>query len=115
MTNSELICLPHETDALMPSIVTKIVFSEPSGRPFALVQLCGAVFLLGLCGYYALVENSTPGSWILLFIIGITLSGIAESLPKARRRIAGVLRLTALLMLGCLLAIVAFAPEFITG
>ena len=43
------------------------------------------------------------------------LAGIAESLPKARPRIAGVLRLTALLMLGCLLAIVAFAPEFITG
>ncbi|QCS41790.1 hypothetical protein [Natrinema versiforme] len=99
----------------MPSIINEIVFSEPSGRFFGVVQLCGAFVLFSAYGYYAVVANSLPGSGALFIGVGAALSGVAESLPNNRRRAAGVLRLTAFVVLGSLFATMAFAPEFITG
>ncbi len=49
----------------MPSIITEIVFSEPSGRPLALVHLCGALVLSGTFGYYVVVEGATPVSAVV--------------------------------------------------
>ncbi|MFC7131108.1 hypothetical protein [Haloferax chudinovii] len=95
----------------MPSIVDETVFSEPSGGLFAVVQLCGALIMSGLYWQYAVVEQSVSGGWLLFMIAGTALSGIAESLPKNRRRAAGVLRLAAVLVLTCLLAILFLARE----
>jgi uncharacterized membrane protein (DUF485 family) len=99
----------------MPSVIDETVFSEPSGRPFALVQLCGALLLSGVYGYYVVVEDATPASSVLFLIVGMVLSGVAESLPSTRRRATGILRLTAVLVLVSLLGIIAFAPELLTG
>jgi hypothetical protein len=99
----------------MPSIIDETVFSEPSGRLFALVQLCGTLLLSGYYGYSVVVRNASPGGFILFLAVGTGLSGIAESLPKSRRREAGVLRLTATFVLVGLLVTVFFAPELLTG
>lgn len=99
----------------MPSIIDQTVFSEPSGRPIALVQLCGALLLSGVYGYYVVVEYATPGSVVLFLIAAMALSGIAESLPKTRRRAAGAFRLTALLILVSYLVIINFSPELLTA
>lgn len=99
----------------MPSIVDETVFSEPSGWPIAVIQLCGALFFSGLYGYVMLVENATVGSWLLLMAAGSALSGVAESLPKSRRQAAGGLRLTAILVFCCLLVAISLAPELVAG
>jgi hypothetical protein len=99
----------------MPSIIDETVFSEPSGRPLALVHLCGALVLSGLYGYYVVVEGATPLSAVLFLIAGMVLAGIAESLPKPRRQAAGLLRLTALSVLVSMLAIIASTPELLTS
>ncbi|WP_277554095.1 hypothetical protein [Halobaculum limi] len=98
----------------MPSILDQTVFSEPSGRPLGLVYLCGALLLSGSYGYYVVVRDFTPDSFVLILSAGMALSGIAESLPKPRRRAAGVLRLTAISVLVCLLVTIFFAPELLT-
>ncbi|WP_416840444.1 hypothetical protein [Haloferax sp. DFSO52] len=97
----------------MPSIIDETVFSEPSGRPFAVIQFCGALFFSGLYVYAVVVENSPVGNWPLFMAAGSTLSGTAESLPKTRRQAAGVLRLTGIFVLLCLLVALFFAPEFV--
>jgi|AntDeeMinimDraft_5_1070356.scaffolds.fasta_scaffold28421_2 hypothetical protein len=97
----------------MPSIIDETVFSEPSGGLFALVQLCGTLLFSGYYGYSVVVRNAAPGSFILFFAVGIGLSGIAESLPKSRRRTAGVLRLTAIFVLVGLLVTTFIAPAFV--
>jgi len=43
------------------------------------------------------------------------LSGIAESMPTSRRRVAGALRLTAVVVLVATLAIMLARPELLTG
>ena len=98
----------------MPSIIDETVFGEPS-RGLAVVYLCGALLLAGQQGYYVIVEGATPSSAGLLLSAGMALSGIAESLPKPRRREAGVLRLTAITVLVSLLVILFFAPDLITA
>ncbi|MDS0243924.1 MULTISPECIES: hypothetical protein [unclassified Haloferax] len=99
----------------MPSIIDQTLFSEPSGRPLGLVFLCGALLLAGQQGYYVIVEGATPFYAVLFVIVGMTLSGIAESLPKPRRREAGVLRFTAITVLVSLLVVIFFAPDLITA
>ena len=96
----------------MPSIIDKTVFGEPS-RGLALVYLCGALLLAGQQGYYVIVEGATPFYAGLFLIAGMALSGIAESLPKPRRRAAGVLRLTALVVLVSMLVIIIITPELL--
>ncbi|WP_042663629.1 hypothetical protein [Haloferax sp. ATB1] len=97
----------------MPSIVDQTVFSEPSGGLFPVVQLCGAVVFSALYWQYAIVEQSLSGGWLLFMIVGTALSGLAEALPKNRRRAAGVLRLAAILVLTSLLAILFLARELL--
>jgi hypothetical protein len=97
----------------MPSIIDETVFSEPSGQPVGAIQLCAALIFSGLYGYAMFVENRTMGSWLLFMTAGSALSGIAESLPKTRPRAAGVLRLTGILVLLCLIVAMSFAPEFV--
>jgi hypothetical protein len=98
----------------MPSIITEIVFSEPSGRPLALVHLCGALVLSGTFGYYVVVEGATPVSAVLFLIAGMAIAGIAESLPRPRQLAAGILRLTALSVLVSMLANIVFILELFT-
>jgi len=50
--------------------------------------------------------------WALLFqIVGTALFGISESLPENRREAAGVLRLTALVVLMSMIVIMIVTPE----
>ena len=98
----------------MPSIIDVTVFGEPS-RGVGLVFLCGALLMAGQQGYYVIVEGATPFYAGLFVIAGMALSGIAESLPKPRRRAAGVLRLTALVVLVSMLVIMIVTPELITN
>jgi hypothetical protein len=98
----------------MPSIITETVFSEPSGRPLALVHLCGALVLSSTYEYYVVVEGATSVSAVLFLIAGMVIAGIAESLPRSRQLAAGILRLTALSVLVSMLAIIFFIPELFT-
>ena len=99
---------------MMPSMIDETVFGEPS-RGLGLVFLCGALLLAGQQGYYVIVKGATPFYAGLFVIAGMALSGIAESLPKSRRRAAGALRLTAVAVLVSLLVIGFVTPEFLLG
>ena len=96
----------------MPSIVEDTVFKEPAGGTLALVYLAGALLFAGQYGYYAIVLDSPPGNFILLMCVGFGLSGTAESLPNHRRRAAGILRRTAIVVYMSLLAALVFEPDF---
>ena len=99
----------------MVPYISEVLFNEPQGRSVTLLQ-CGAS-LLFLCMFvYAWsVGDAGESRWMLFFVVGTALSGIAESLPKARRRAVGVLRLTAISVLVSFLVIGAFAPELLIG
>ncbi|GAA0515937.1 hypothetical protein SAMN04488066_11536 [Halorubrum aquaticum] len=99
----------------MPSVLSDIVFSEPSGRTNALVQFAGAITFLGLYAYSGVTGNAGSSDWLLVMALGATVAGIAESLPNDRYLAAGVLRLTAIFVLSCLLVAIVFAPEFVVG
>jgi hypothetical protein len=97
----------------MPSTISDTIFSEPSGRHHAAAMFAGALAFGLLYLYSELVGES--GSAAGLFLpAGAALSGFAELLPKDRRLVAGILRLTAILVLVCLLALVAVAPDLVT-
>jgi len=97
----------------MPSIITKIVFSEPAGRPNSWVQFALSLSFLGI--YAWSVSNGVVSNWLLIMSAGSALSGIAESFSKDRHLAAGVFRLAAAFVFVCLLATMFFAPEFIVG
>jgi hypothetical protein len=99
----------------MPSRISDVIFSEPSGRRHAVVMFSGAFLLSSLYVYNGLSAGSFSLSWLFFMIGGSILSGIAESLPADRRRAAGILRITAVLVLLCLLVTIIVAPEFIVG
>jgi hypothetical protein len=113
-SNRRYLCLEGDTRT-MPSVLSDLVFDEPSGRPNALVQFAGAVAFLGLYGYSRVVGNADPSDWLLVMALGATLAGVAESLPKDRHLAAGVLRLAAILVLSCLLVASVLAPEVVVG
>ncbi|MFC6989053.1 hypothetical protein ACFQJD_10675 [Haloplanus sp. GCM10025708] len=75
----------------------------------------GSLLFLSLYVYAAVLGDSSSSSWLVVMAAGTGLSGIAESLPKDRRRTAGVFRVTAMLVLMDLLATTVFAPEFVVG
>lgn len=75
----------------------------------------GTLFFLLLYVYSTIINDSSSGGWLVFMIAGSALSGIAESLPKERRRVVGLFRVSAILVLMCLLAITVFAPETIVG
>ncbi|WP_424003053.1 hypothetical protein ACOZ4I_03435 [Haloarcula salina] len=98
----------------MPSTISDALFSEPSGRRHAAVMFAGALALGLLYAYSALVGDAASVA-VLFLLAGAALSGVAEILPSDRRVAAGVLRLTGILVLVCLLALVAVAPELVAG
>ncbi|WP_372479349.1 hypothetical protein ACAH01_12095 [Halomicrobium sp. HM KBTZ05] len=93
----------------MPSKIEAVVLNEPAGSPKTLVMFFGAVLFVGVYAYGALRGSSN--TFLLVMAAGFVLSGIAESLPTDRRRTAGVLRVTAILILLALVAVVLFAPD----
>jgi len=95
----------------MPPVVTEVLFSEPSGRPQTLVQFSGALVFLGLYVYAWSVGSAASSGWLLGMVVGTVLSGTAEALPKRHRRLAGVLRLAAILVIGTVLAATVFVPD----
>ncbi|AZH26059.1 hypothetical protein [Haloplanus aerogenes] len=99
----------------MPSTVTNVVFSEPAGRLNAVVMFSGALVFASLYAYNVLRGDAAAANWLLVMIAGCALSGIAESLPKDRRQMAGTLRVTAILVFASLIASVIVAPEFVVG
>ncbi|MFC6769472.1 hypothetical protein [Natrinema soli] len=74
------------------------LFSEPSGWESARVSLLSAVAFFGLYAYFELLHNSGLASTLAIGIAA-ALPGVAEFLPKHRRRVAGALRVTAIGML----------------
>jgi hypothetical protein len=96
----------------MPSRLHTALFSEPSGRPHSFVMGTGALVLSSLAVYgYAFHDSVLTGTMVMA--VGFALSGIAESLPVERQRTAGGLRITAILLLLCLVGVVVFAPEHV--
>lgn len=82
----------------MPPTVREIVVAEPSGHPQTVVMFAGATLFWS--GY---VVSGIAGGFTIaheLFLgMGFGLSGVAESLPTDNRGLAGVFRVTALLVL----------------
>lgn len=70
--------------------------------------------MLSLYVYFEVVHDGT-GINALVMAGGFALSGFAESLPAERRRLAAGLRVTAILLLLCLLGLLAVAPEVVLG
>ena len=99
----------------MVPYVSDVLFNEPQGRPNSLVQFGLSLSFLCIFVYASSVGGAGEFLWILFLIVGAALSGIAESLPKAQRRAAGLLRLTAILVLVCFLTIMFLTPEHIIG
>jgi hypothetical protein len=103
-----------EIDHSVPSKIRAVVFSEPSGRLNALVMFAGSFAMLSIYLYYDILLGGSSLS-SLVMAVGFALSGLAESLPTDRRRIAGGLRVTAILWLLGLLGLTIFAPEVVLG
>ena len=100
----------------MVPYISDVLFNEPQGRPNSLVQFGLSLSFLCIFVYaWSVGEAGVVVPWVLFFIVGTALSGIAESLPKTRRRGAGLLRLTAILVLACFLAMMFLAPEYVIG
>ena len=98
----------------MPSKIEDVVFSEPSGRLTAFVMFAGSLVMLSIYVYFDIIHD---GSSInsLIMAVGFALSGFAESLPTGRQRMAGRLRLIAIILLFGLITLTIFAPEVILG
>lgn len=99
----------------MVPYISDVLFNEPQGRPNSLVQFGASLSFLCIFVYGSSVGSAGEFLWILFLMVGTALSGIAESLRKTRRRAAGLLRLTSILVLLCFLAIMFLAPEYIIG
>jgi hypothetical protein len=77
-------------------------------------MFAGAFAMSSIYLYYdVLLGGSSLSS--LVMAVGFVLSGLAESLPTDRRRIAGGLRVTAILWLIGLLGLTVFAPDVVLG
>lgn len=96
----------------MPSRIGELLFGAPSGRLTALVMFSGSLVFLSTYVYFGVLGESASIYEVFLSV-GFALSGIAESLPKDRRRAAGVLRIAAVLVVASLIAIIAVAPELV--
>jgi len=72
----------------------------------------GALAFLGIYVYFGLLGGSSTRSE--LFLAGaFALSGTAESLSKEKRRMAGVLRITAILIPLIMITVLVIASELI--
>jgi hypothetical protein len=99
----------------MPSTVSDVVFSEPSGRTIATVQLAGSLAFAGIYLYSWVRTGARTSGWPLIMMIGFALSGIAEALPKERVRMAGVFRTVSVLAFVCALAVLQVPGPVIGG
>ncbi len=70
----------------------------------ALFQFGVSLTFLCMFAYTASIGGADDARWVLFLVVGLALSGLAESLPKNRRQVAGVLRFVAIFVLGILLA-----------
>lgn len=98
----------------MPSEISDVVFGEPAGRTQAFVMFASAVAMGSFYVYFAVLRD-VPGVHMLVMAIGFALCGFAESLPSERRRLAGGLRVGAVLSLTGLLVSIVAAPEIFLG
>lgn len=96
----------------MPSKIKDTVFSEPSGRLNAFVMFAGSFVMLSIFTYFDILRDGSSISSVIM-AVGFALSGLAESLPTDQRRIAGGLRVTAILLLLGFLSLTIFAPRVI--
>ncbi|MFC7068573.1 hypothetical protein [Halobaculum lipolyticum] len=96
----------------MPSTIRDLAFGEPAGRVYGTVQLCGALAFAGLYVYARSAGSGSGSSWLLFMVAGAALAGVAESLPTDLRRVAGVLRIAAVVTLVGLLIAVLFLPGY---
>jgi hypothetical protein len=89
-----------------------MLFREPDGqRTGLLFSLFSLICIVGWV-YFGLVLD---GPHIMLFLsISFAFSGIAESLPPARQRSAGVLRMLGLGVLTVLVVLLILVPESIS-
>jgi peptidoglycan/LPS O-acetylase OafA/YrhL len=99
----------------MSTVLEDNVFSEARGRPQNLVHFAGALVFTSLYVYVWTVGDTAPGAWLLVMAAATAVAGVAESLPKSRRRTTGVLRLVGIVTLLCLIAVVFVAPEAMLG
>jgi hypothetical protein len=97
----------------MPSLLDDTLFSEPSGTGVSLVHFGSAVAFSLMLGYSWLRAGPPTNYWLVFMIVGTALVGVAEALPTARTRAAGVFRLAGIGTIGCLLGILVFSPELI--
>jgi hypothetical protein len=97
----------------MIPFIREVLLNEPQGRPNSLVQLGSSLCLSCLFVYYWTVGSAGEVLFVLFLVVGSALSGIAESLPENRRRVAGVLRLIALLVLVSSIVFLIITPELI--
>ncbi|PCR92723.1 hypothetical protein CP557_12910 [Natrinema ejinorense] len=77
-----------------------------------MIQFTISLFLLVFYVYYGILLD-VPSLNLLIMAVGFALAGAAEFLPTERRRTAGVLRVSAILLLIGLLALIVFAPEIL--
>lgn len=95
--------------------VREMLFSEPSGRGIGLFFLGCSLAELLAWAYFAVVLDASPGPTLLILGGGFALSGVAESLPTDRRRLAGVLRVVAVSGLLGFLGLLFVVPGIVTG
>lgn len=93
----------------MSSTIRDGLFSEPNGRPHALIQFGAAALFLAVYAYGA--ARGSASEWLLALVAANALSGTAESLPSDRRRAAGALRIAAVLVCVGLIAALLLAPD----
>ena len=100
----------------MPSNISEILFREPSGRrdTATLVQFAGAVVFVSMYVYFSVLGADSLG-WLLVMAAGFTLAGLAESVPTERKRAAGLLRLTSMLVFLALIVAILLSSEVILG
>lgn len=98
----------------MSSIISEFVFSEPSGRPYAIVMFSASLVFLSGYVHFGILGDSSSISGLFLSV-GCAMSGIAEGLPKDRVRTAGLFRVTGILVLISLIVTTIIAPESIIG
>jgi hypothetical protein len=91
----------------------RVFFTEPGGRRTGLLFLFFSfVCLLAWVGF----GIASDGPHVLLVMgIAFALSGLAESLPAGRQRVAGVLRIVAVGILVGFIVLGASAPELLLG
>ncbi|QKG93684.1 hypothetical protein EXE43_09755 [Halorubrum sp. SS5] len=98
----------------MPSRISEVVFSEPSGGLNAYAMFASSLLMASIYVYFGVLRGVTAIN-ALVMAVGFALSGVAESLPAERRRLAGWVRVAAVLLLTGLLGVTVFAPEIVLG